>query len=64
MADLYILRDAAGAYCASMTPEEWEAFAASVREPGEPGTTKPDSLEGKQARATDAFRRAKGGTKP
>lgn len=61
MADLTILRDAAGAYCASMTPEEWEAFAASVREPGEVDTA-PANLEAKQARAAEAFRRAKRGT--
>ncbi|MEU4432506.1 hypothetical protein AB0F65_17625 [Nocardia rhamnosiphila] len=61
MADLSILRDAAGAYCASMTPEEWEAFAASVREPIDADTA-PSDPEAKKARATAAFRRAGGGT--
>ncbi|BDU05436.1 hypothetical protein [Nocardia cyriacigeorgica] len=50
MADLTILREAAAAYCASMTAPEWEAFTASVREPSEiePG---PDAKKEAAARA-------------
>lgn len=61
MADLTILRDAAGAYCASMTTQEWEAFAASVRDPSETEAA-PTDPGAKKARATAAFRRAGKGT--
>ncbi|WP_063129348.1 hypothetical protein [Nocardia fusca] len=62
MADLTILRDAAYAYAASMSDAEWEAFAASVREPSDTEEAPPTSSEAKKARATAAFRRAGGGT--
>ncbi|BDT84604.1 hypothetical protein [Nocardia cyriacigeorgica] len=50
MADLTILREAAAAYCASMTVPEWEAFAASVREPSEIREPSPDAKKERAAR--------------